>query len=164
MSRDHRHEWLRVADAATGAVRDVFEEAVETFFESGAGRVNWHVLPATNEILWYSQRSDWGHLYRYDLATGRLLGRVTSGAWNVLQVLRVDEAGRTLYFTGAGREGGDPYFRRLYSVRQDGSRLTLLTPEDADHDVTLAPDGRYFVDSYSWKCNSGTTFSTEGKP
>ncbi|HSD31161.1 MAG TPA: DPP IV N-terminal domain-containing protein [Gemmatimonadales bacterium] len=148
-SRDHRHESLRVADAATGAVRDVFEETVETFFESGAGRVNWHVLPATNQILWYSQRSDWGHLYRYDLATGRLLGQVTSGAWNVLQVLRVDEASRTLYFTGAGREGGDPYFRRLYSVRLDGSRLTLLTPEDADHDVTLAPDGRYFVDSYS---------------
>ncbi|TFG88809.1 MAG: S9 family peptidase, partial [Gemmatimonadales bacterium] len=40
-------------------------------------------------------------------------------------------------------------FRRLYSVRMDGSRLQLLTPEDADHDVTLAPDGRYFVDSYS---------------
>jgi dipeptidyl aminopeptidase/acylaminoacyl peptidase len=148
-SRDHRHEWLRVADAATGAVRDVFDESVETFFESGAGRVNWHVLPATNEILWYSERSDWGHLYRYDLATGRLLGRVTNGNWNVLQVLRVDEAGRTLCFTGAGREAGDPYFRRVYSVRMDGSRLTLLTPEDADHEVTLAPDGRWFVDSYS---------------
>ncbi|HEY6059911.1 MAG TPA: DPP IV N-terminal domain-containing protein [Gemmatimonadales bacterium] len=148
-SRDHRHEWLRVADAVTGAVRDVFDESVATFFESGAGRVNWHVLPATNEILWYSERSDWGHLYRYDLATGRLLSRVTSGNLNVLQVLRVDEAGRTLFFTGAGREAGDPYFRRLYSVRMDGSRLTLLTPEDADHEVTLAPDGRYFVDSYS---------------
>ena len=148
-SRDHRHEWLRVADAATGAVRDVFDESVETFFESGAGRVNWHVLPATNEILWFSERSDWGHLYRYDLGTGKLLGQVTSGNWNVLQVLRVDEAGRTLFFTGAGREAGDPYFRRLYSVRMDGSRLTLLTPEEADHEVTLAPDGRYFVDSYS---------------
>jgi dipeptidyl aminopeptidase/acylaminoacyl peptidase len=148
-SRDHRHEWLRVADAETGAVRDVYDESVETFFESGAGRVNWHVLPVTNQILWYSERSDWGHLYRYDLATGRLLGQVTSGNWNVLQVLRADEPNRTLFFTGAGREAGDPYFRRLYSVRLDGSRLTLLTPEDADHDVTLAPDGRYFVDSYS---------------
>lgn len=148
-SRDHRHEWLRVADAATGAVRDVFDETVETFFESGAGRVNWHVLPTADQILWYSERSNWGHLYRYDLATGRLLGQVTNGDWNVLQVLRVDEASRTVTFTGAGREPGDPYFRRLYRVRLDGSRLTLLTPEDADHDISLAPDGRYFVDSYS---------------
>src|SRR5581483_309882 len=26
---------------------------------------------------------------------------------------------------------------------------TLLTPEDADHDITIAPSGRYFVDVYS---------------
>jgi dipeptidyl aminopeptidase/acylaminoacyl peptidase len=28
----------------------------------------------------------------------------------------------------------------------DGKGQTLLTPEDADHDVTLAPSGKYFVD------------------
>jgi dipeptidyl aminopeptidase/acylaminoacyl peptidase len=31
----------------------------------------------------------------------------------------------------------------------DGKNLQLLTPEDADHDVSLAPSGRYFVDTYS---------------
>ena len=36
-SRDHRHEQLRVADATTGAIRDVLEEKAETFFESGNG-------------------------------------------------------------------------------------------------------------------------------
>jgi len=148
-SRDHKQERLRVADAATGAVRDILEETVETFFESGFGRVNWHAFPKSNEVLWFSQRDDWGHLYLYDLTTGRLRQQITRGAWNVLQVLRVDETARTVYFTGAGREPGDPYFRKLYSVRMDGSRLTLLTPEDADHDVTLSPSGQSFVDSYS---------------
>jgi len=64
-------------------------------------------------------------------------------------VLHVDDPGRTVWLTAAGREPGDPYFRRLYSVRLDGSHFQLLTPEDADHDVSLAPDGAYFVDSYS---------------
>ena len=41
-SRDHRHEVLRIADAATGAIRDVLEETAKTQFESGNGRVNWH--------------------------------------------------------------------------------------------------------------------------
>ena len=55
-----------------------------------------------------------------------------------------------LYFLGVGREKGrDPYFRHLYRVGIDGKNLQLLTPEDADHDVTLSPSGRYFVDSYS---------------
>jgi dipeptidyl-peptidase-4 len=148
-SRDHKREQLRVADAATGAVREVYEETTPTQFESGFNAANWHALPATNEFIWFSERDNWGHLYLYDLRTGQPKNRITSGAWPVLQVLRVDEAARTIYFMGAGREPGDPYFRHFYSVRFDGSRLTLLTPEDADHDVTLSPDGHSFVDSYS---------------
>jgi dipeptidyl-peptidase 4 len=34
-------------------------------------------------------------------------------------------------------------------VRLNGRDLALLTPEDADHVITMAPSGRYFVDSYS---------------
>src|SRR5256886_5929162 len=44
-SRDHKHEQLRIADAATGEIRDVLEETAATQFESGQGRVNWHYLP-----------------------------------------------------------------------------------------------------------------------
>jgi dipeptidyl aminopeptidase/acylaminoacyl peptidase len=149
-SRDHRQEQLRVADAATGAVRDVYRESVPTFFESGNGKINWHALPATHEFLWFSERDDWGNLYLYDLGTGQLKRQITKGPGNVLQVLRVDEKARVIYFTGAGREAGrDPYFRHLYRVGFDGGDLKLLTPEDADHAVTLSPSGQYFVDSYS---------------
>ena len=149
-SRDHKEARLRVADAATGTVRDVLEEKVPTFFESGVGKVNWHVLPASNEVIWYSQRDDWGNLYLYDLRTGRLKNRITTGPGNVLQVLRVDEKARTITFTGAGREAGrDPYFRHLYRVGFDGRRATLLTPDNADHDIALSPDGRFFVDTWS---------------
>jgi dipeptidyl aminopeptidase/acylaminoacyl peptidase len=151
-SRDYKHVALRVADPRSGAVRTVLEETTPTFFEStlvGRGQ-NWRVLHGSNEVIWFSQRDDWGHLYLYDLKSGQLKNRITSGAWNVLQLLRVDEANRTLYFTAVGREAGrDPYFVHLYRVRMDGSQLTLLTPEDADHDVTLSPSGRYIVDSYS---------------
>jgi dipeptidyl-peptidase-4 len=148
-SRDHKEESVRVADAATGAIREVYEETAKDYLESGFNHVNWQPLWTSDELLWYSERSDWGHLYLYDLGTGQLKSQITSGNWKVLQVERVDEASRTIWFTAAGREPGDPYFRRLYSVRMDGSRLQLLTPEDADHDVTLAPGGAYFVDTYS---------------
>jgi dipeptidyl aminopeptidase/acylaminoacyl peptidase len=49
-----------------------------------------------------------------------------------------------------GREKNrDPYFRHLYRVGFDGRNLRLLTPEDADHQGSLSPSGRFFVDSYS---------------
>jgi dipeptidyl aminopeptidase/acylaminoacyl peptidase len=149
-SRDHKQAKLRVSDARTGAVREVLEETVPTQFESGRGRVNWHVLPASNEVIWYSQRDDWGHLYLYDLRTGQLKNRITSGEGPVLQLLRIDERRRFLYFTAAGREAGrDPYFRHFYRIGFDGKNLKLLTPEDADHEISLSPDGRWFVDMYA---------------
>jgi len=148
-SRDHKREQLHVADAATGAIRDVMEESTPTFFESGNGRVNWRYLPGSNEILWFSERDNWGHLYLYDLDTGKLKSQVTRGDWNVTQLLRVDERNWMLYVLGVGREKGDPYYVHFYRIGMDGKNLKLLTPEDANHDVALSPSGNFFADVYS---------------
>ena len=139
-----------VADAATGDVRKVLEEKVDTFFESGNGRVNWRVLFPTNEVIWFSERDNWGQLYLYDLTSGKLKHQITTGDGNVTQVLRIDEQARQLVFQAVGKEKGrDPYFTHLYRIGMDGKNLALLTPEDANHEITLAESGRYFVDSYS---------------
>ena len=149
-SRDHTYEQLRVADTTTGAVRNVMEERVSTFFESGNGKVSWKYLPASNEIIWFSERDNWGHLYLYDLQSGKLKHQITTGEGNVTQLLRVDEKNRMLYFVGVGREQGrDPYFRHFYRAGLDGKRVDLLTPENADHNISLSPSGRFFVDTYS---------------
>lgn len=148
-SRDHKEAVLKVADPETGAVRTVYGEKVPTFFESGYGDSNWRFLPGTNEFIWYSQSSDWGHLYLGDLQTGKLKQAVTQGDWNVLQIDRIDLKNRVLFFTGAGREAGDPYFQYFYRVNMDGSNLSLLSPDSANHTIDLSPEGNYFVDSYS---------------
>lgn len=71
--RDHKAATFRVANAATGEVRTVFTETVETHFESVSG---FKVLWESDELLWYSQRSDWGNIYLYDLVTGDLKNAV----------------------------------------------------------------------------------------
>ena len=147
--RDHKRATLRLADTATGIVRDVFEESVATFFESGMGARNWRFLPESDEVVWYSQRTNWGHLYMYDLENGGLKHAITSGEWNVTEVLGVDRENRMLYFEGVGREGRDPYFIHLYRIGFEGGEPELLTPEDANHSVTFSESGRYFVDRYS---------------
>jgi len=154
-SRDHKHARLRIADATTGAVREVLEETSPTFYESDIsstshGAVNWRYLPKSNEVIWFSERDNRAHLYLYDLRAGKLEHKITSGDWDVVELLKVDEKSRMLYLLGVGREKNrDPYFVHFYKVRMDGGKTTLLTPEDANHDITPAPSGRYFVDSYS---------------
>ena len=149
-SREHKREWLRVADAETGDVREVMTETVAKFYESGAGKINWHYLPESNEILWFSERDNWGNLYLYDLKTGKLKNKITRGPGNVTQVLYIDGKTRTIYFLGVGREKDrDPYYEHFYSVEFDGSGLKLLTPENATHRVKVSHKGRYFTDTYS---------------
>jgi dienelactone hydrolase len=150
-SRDHKEEHLKIADAATGAVHDVLDEKVSTFFESGNGRINWHYLPASNELIWFSEKDNWGQLYLYDLSgVNKLKNQITSGDGNVTQIVKVDEQARVIYFLGVGKEKGrDPYFIHFYSVGFDGKNQKLLTPDDGNHSVALSPSGRYFVDTYS---------------
>jgi dipeptidyl aminopeptidase/acylaminoacyl peptidase len=157
-SRDHKQETLRVADAATGEVRDVMSERAATYFESGNGAVNWRYLARTNEVVWFSERDGWGQLYLYDARTGALKNAITHDEGNVAEVLRVDERARVIYLLAAGKEAGrDPYYTALYRVNFDGSGMKLLTPEDANHEVTISPDGRTFVDSYSTPTTPETT-------
>jgi dipeptidyl-peptidase 4 len=152
-SRDSKEVVFRVADAGTGEVRTLFTETSPTQFQSGfvaIRRENWRVLPESDAVLWWSQRDNWGHLYLYDLGTGELQRQVTSGSWNVADVLHVDEQARTIYFMGVGREEGrHPYYQHFYRVGMDGRGLALLSPEDANHSVTLSPDRRYFVGTHS---------------
>jgi len=149
-SRDHKSAKLRVATVATGDVREVMEEVVKTQYESGQGRENWEYYPTTNEAIWYSERDDWGHLYLYDLTTGTVKNQITKGNFVVTDIAKIDKAARVIYFNANGREAGrDPYFSHFYKVKFDGTGLTLLTPEDGNHQVTLSPDGKYLVDNYS---------------
>ena len=149
-SRDHKDAWLRVADTTTGAVREVMHEHVPTWFESGINAINWRYLAESNEILWWSQRNDWGNLYLYDAGTGKLKHAVTTGAGNVTEVLRVDPESRTVWFRGVGRTAGvNPYYQQFFKASLDGGEPVLLTPEASDHTITLSPDGTWFVDAYS---------------
>ncbi|MEN0054136.1 MAG: DPP IV N-terminal domain-containing protein [Mucilaginibacter sp.] len=148
-SRDHKQEKFRIADAATGTVREVFEETVPTQYESGQGTINWKYLTKTNEVIWFSERDNWGHLYLYDANTGKLKNQITKGNWAVTELVNVDEKNRQIYFKADGREPGNPYFTHLYKVGFDGKGLTLLTPETGNHQISLSPDNNYFIDSYS---------------
>ncbi len=146
-SRDHKEAVLRVADAATGAVRTVFNEKVATQYES---RSQCQVLWSTNEFIWYSEQDNWGHLYLHNLSDGKLKNRITAGEGPVMQIVRLDEKNRIVWFAAQGREKGeDPYFRHYYRIGLDGKNLVMLTPDSGDHAIQLSPSGRYLVDTFS---------------
>lgn len=148
-SRDHKQEKFRIANALTGEVREVFEEVVPTQYESGWGAINWRYLPKSKEIIWFSERDDWGHLYLYDATNGKVKNQITKGNWVVTRLVRVDEKNRLLYFMASGTQAENPYFSQFYKIGFDGKGLTLLSPGAGTHTVSFSPSDKYFIDTYS---------------
>ena len=96
-----------------------------------------------------SERDGWRQLYRLDLNT-KALHRITNGSYYVNDAPFFDKRSKTVFFIAQGKEAGrNPYYQHLYKIGLDGKGLILLTPENANHDVSISPDGKYFTDNIS---------------
>jgi dipeptidyl aminopeptidase/acylaminoacyl peptidase len=143
-SRDQQRVDVMVADPATGTVRPVIEERLNTYIEHQSPR-----RLANGDLVWWSERDGWGHLYRYS-PDGSVVARLTEGPWRVDGIAGVDEERGWIFFSANGREEGeDPYYQHLYRVNADGSGLTLLNPGDFDSRAELSEPSRFFVNNFS---------------
>ena len=106
-------------------------------------------LEETDEMIWWSERSGWGHFYLYDRA-GKMKNAITAGDYRASAIVAIDAKNRLLYFRGNAREPGENvYLNHLYGVHLDGTGLTLMDPENADHDSRLSPSRQVLADNYS---------------
>ena len=161
-SRDHKIAHLQIADAQTGIVTSIHKEKVATFYESGVNNENWKVLFDSNEFIWYSEKTNWGHIYLYDLETKKLKNQITSGAFIVKQIKHIDAKNRLIYFSAGGKEKGNPYHNYDYKINFDGTNLTNLTPSKGTHTVTFSDDYSMLVDTYSTTTNPPITVLRNG--
>jgi dipeptidyl-peptidase-4 len=145
--RGSKAKEIRIVDPENGEQKVLIREHSEQYIDPG--ETFFRFDRETGEILFTSERDGWNHLYLYSKA-GQLENQLTHGPWVVRKIEYVDGKNRRVYFLAGGREKGeDPYLTHLYSVGFDGKGLTLLTPENANHSVSVSPDGTFFVDNYS---------------
>ena len=144
---------LYKVDAQTGESKKLITETGPTYVELNpylAMQPNVRVLEKSGLIIWPSERDGWANLHLYDLESGEYRNPITVGQFVVYDIKHVDEEEGWVYFTAGCHEiERDPYYHHLYRVMFDGTNLQLLTPEDAHHEVTFAPNGSCFVDKYS---------------
>ena len=144
-SRDIQRADLCIVDVATATAKDVVCEEMNTSIE-------WqmpYLLNGGKELIQWSERTGWAHLYRYS-AEGELLNPITKGDWHVSYVLGVDDAKRVIYFTATGyNKDENPYYLHLFRVNYDGTGLKQLDPKDFHGDFSLSDDCRFFTTTYS---------------
>jgi dipeptidyl-peptidase 4 len=143
-SRDQHKLDVAMADAATGAVRVVIEERLNTYVEQR--RLE---LLKSGDLLWWSERDGWAHLYRFG-PDGKLKNRLTEGPFSVANIDAIDETRGLVYFSAHGKEGGeDPYYTHSYRVALDGTGLVLLNPGDFDQQTVIGESNRYAISTFS---------------
>jgi dienelactone hydrolase len=137
-----RHAELICLNLLQRSARVVLAESVSTGYidlhSIIIGTPNVRVLRASNEIIWFSERDGWGHLYLHDAATGALKNQITSGAWRVRDIVHVDEHARRMLILVSGIDASeDPARRVLCAVNLDGSAFEVIIRRDGDVYVPL---------------------------
>lgn len=118
-SRDQKRLDLLAVDPATGASRIILTETSKSWINLS----NVFRVLKDGSLLWWSERSGYGHIYRVD---GTHWSALTQGKWMVSDVVGIDEEKGRVYFTG-NRE--TPLEQHLYSVSLTGQGKPQLLTE-----------------------------------
>lgn len=147
LDREQTHLELLLCDVKTGATRRVLEESDPKWINIGD---DWKFLSHGDLFIWGSERDGHRHLYLYDLQ-GRLIRRLTTGAWDVTAIARVDEAGKRVFYISTQES---PRQRQLYQVSiESGGPAIRITQGDGWHTTWVSPGGGHYVDSHSTAMN-----------
>lgn len=143
MNRDQNNLIIYSVNPQTGSKNVIYEEKQKTWVDWFDGM---YFLKNGQGFILKSDKSGWGHYYYYDLQ-GNLKKQLTSGSWRVDELLLVNERDQEIYFT-ARQENSTRH--DLYHVSLKGNKEPEhLTFGNYDHQISLSPDGRYFITTYS---------------
>lgn len=144
MNRDQTDLKFYQVDPASGSKREIYHEHQDSWIDLSHEERITYLKDNTHYIL-KSDQTGWAHYYLYTL-DGMLVNPITSGKWQVSSLELVDEKNKVIYFT-ARKEHSTTI--DLYRVNYNGRNLERLTFGDYTHEVTVAPDGKHFITTYS---------------
>jgi dipeptidyl-peptidase 4 len=128
-------------DPSSGACRVIVREEWLPSWTENRPEIVW--LADNQRFIWASERTGFRNYYLYH-RDGRLLGTLTSHPFEVAGIERVDEKAGQLWYMA--RSGDNHMKLQLHRVSLTGRNDVRLTDPAFNHTVSIAPDGRHFVD------------------
>ncbi|MBX2815684.1 MAG: DPP IV N-terminal domain-containing protein, partial [Saprospiraceae bacterium] len=144
-SRGYQKVNVYLLDLETEQMDLVYSESSDTNIDN----FEYHLVEGEKLLFYLSEKSGWRQLYARHLETGEEQA-IAQGEYYVHEVKHIDLEQKKVFFTGAAMDPNqNPYLRQLYGVSFDGEDLLLLTMGNLNHEVSISPDGLYFVDNRS---------------
>ena len=98
-----------------------------------------------SEFVWLSEKCGWLHIYLYK-SDGKLINKVTNGAWDVTDFLGYDEKTGTIFYQSAETY---PTNRDVYSIKIDGSEKQKITKQSGKNQLYFSKGYNYYISQFS---------------
>ena len=135
---------LLLADAMTGAATVLYTETNRYFVELKNNFVNF--TPDGNYFYMFSERNGYSHIYLHDMRTGREIRPVTSGNFDVANILGYHHETQRFYYIAADES---PLTRNVFSVGIDGRNPVKINTHKGTNNVVFSSNYTYFINNYS---------------
>ncbi len=135
---------ILLADARSGVSNVIYTEENKYYFDEN-NYDNIVFLENGKEFIIKSEKDGYNHLYLHDMS-GKQINRITTGNWEVTNVLGIDQKNRKVYYESTEIS---PMERNVYVVGFDGKGKKALTPQKGWNIAQFSADFSYFMKIFS---------------
>lgn len=135
---------LIIANPASEVTRVIFTDRNKHYI-SESSLDNIHFINNSQNFVYVGELDGYNHIHLYTIA-GSKVRQVTNGNWDVTDYYGYNEKLGQFFFQAAAES---PMQREVYSIRQDGTKMTRLTPMDGFNQALFSSNMSYFIHEYS---------------
>ena len=99
----------------------------------------------SSKFVYQTRRDGYNHLYLFD-TTGKELGQLTKGTFEVIEMLGFNETTRNIIFKA---NADSPICHNIYAVNVKTGKRTRLDNGQGVHHAQLSSGGRYMIDTWN---------------
>ncbi len=150
LNRKQNESQIMYCDVKTGNTSTIFQERDDAWIDLNKTEMvgYWTWLEGGKAFLWESEKDGWRHLYRIS-RDGKKETLITKGNFDVIDIVRVDEANNALYFYASPENATQKYlYRTKLSGEGDAERLTP-TAQKGSHNYDISPNGKFAQHTFS---------------
>ena len=148
LNRAQNDSKIFVCNVSNGTAALVHDEQSSSWIDAGDGRdpIGWNWINKGKDFIWLSEKDGWRHIYRISTEGKETL--ITKGAYDVIDLSTIDEAGGYIYFIASPDNATQRY---LYRVKIKGGQAERVTPADevGSSSYEISPNGKIALHTFS---------------
>jgi len=148
LNRAQNDSKIFVCNVSNGTAALVHDEQSNSWIDAGDGRdpIGWNWINKGKDFIWLSEKDGWRHIYR--ISTDGKETLITKGAYDVIDLSTIDEAGGYIYFIASPDNATQRY---LYRVKIKGGQAERVTPADevGSSSYEISPNGKIALHTFS---------------